>query len=52
MRKTYEEPEIQIRSYALPSRNVVMTSDPNAGSGTGGNGDLEDGNDYNYNYFG
>ncbi len=48
MRKTYEEPEIQIRSYALPSRDVVMTSDINAGSGTGGKGDLEDGNDYDY----
>ena len=41
MRKNYEEPEMNIRAYALPSRNVVMTSDPNAGSG----GDLDDGDD-------
>ena len=29
MKKFYEEPEIQIRNYVLPTRDVVMTSDPN-----------------------
>lgn len=38
MKKLYEEPEIQIRNYALPARDVVMTSDI----------DLNDGDDNGY----
>lgn len=44
MKKLYEEPEIQIRNYALPPRDVVMTSDPSDGDGN----DLYDGDDYDY----
>lgn len=47
MKKLYEEPEIQIRNYALPTRDVVMTSDPNVEKpGTGP--DLGDGDDYDF----
>ncbi len=42
MKKLYEEPEIQIRNYKLPLRDVVMTSDPSNGN------DLGDGDDYDY----
>ncbi|MCI5734633.1 MAG: hypothetical protein SOY48_04185 [Eubacterium sp.] len=47
MKKLYEEPEIQIRNYALPARDVVMTSDPNVDTGTKGP-DLTDGDDYDF----
>ncbi len=48
MKKMYEEPEIQIRNYALPTREVVMTSDPNVPTGTDKGPDLNDGDDYDY----
>lgn len=47
MKKLYEEPEIQIRTYALPTRDVVMTSDPNIDGGNN-KGDLEDGDRYDF----
>lgn len=54
MRKIYEEPEINIRAYTLPSRNVVMTSDPNVTDPSGGGGgNLDDGDDVTIpRYFG
>lgn len=42
MRKKYEKPEILVRNYQLPLRDVVMTSDP---SNNGGN-DLFDPDEY------
>lgn len=48
MKKLYNEPEIQIRNYTLPTRDVVMTSDPNTGGNTSNKGDLNDGDDYDY----
>lgn len=47
MKKLYEEPEIQIRNYALPTRDVVMTSDPNVEKPDKGP-DLGDGDDYDF----
>ncbi len=47
MKKLYEEPEIQIRNYALPARDVVMTSDPNI-DGSDKGPDLDDGDDYDF----
>ncbi len=49
MKKAYEDPIIEIRNYALPLRDVVMTSDINSG-GSGGTegGDLGDGDDFDY----
>ncbi|MCH5321011.1 MAG: hypothetical protein J1E36_04570 [Eubacterium sp.] len=49
MKKAYEEPIIEIRNYALPLSDVVMTSFIN-GDGSGGSegGDLGDGNDFDY----
>lgn len=47
MKKLYEEPEIQIRNYALPTRDVVMTSDPNVEHPDKGP-DLGDGDDYDF----
>ena len=47
MKKLYEEPEIQIRNYALPTRDVVMTSDPNVENPDKGS-DLGDGDDYDF----
>ena len=47
MKKFYEEPEIQIRNYALPTRDVVMTSDPNVENPDKGQ-DLGDGDDYDF----
>lgn len=48
MKKLYEEPEIQIRNYVLPARDVVMTSDPNVPSGGDKGPDLSDGDDYDF----
>lgn len=49
MKKYYEGPEIQIRNYSLPARDVVMTSDPNVNQETGGKDTgLEDGDNYGY----
>lgn len=44
MKKAYEEPEIQVRNYSLPPRDVVMTSDPSIDN----KNNLGDGDDYNY----
>lgn len=33
MRKSYEEPELLVRTYTLNAGDVVMTSDPNNNSG-------------------
>lgn len=41
MKKIYVDPEMQVRNYLLPPRNVVMTSD--TGNNSGGDNDLEDG---------
>lgn len=49
MKKFYEEPVVEIRNYALPPRDVVMTSDINAGeSGGTSGGTLGDGDDFDY----
>ena len=48
MKKFYEEPEIQIRNYVLPTRDVVMTSDPNVVEKPGTGPDLGDGDDYDF----
>jgi hypothetical protein len=47
IRKDYEEPEIQFRSYKLPSGNVIMTSDGSSGQSP----NLEDGDHVTYPYF-
>ena len=47
MKKFYEEPEIQIRNYVLPTRDVVMTSDQNVENPDKGP-DLGDGDDYDF----
>lgn len=47
MKKLYEEPEIEIRSYTLPPKDVVMTSDITGGDG-GNKPDLGDGDDFDY----
>ena len=47
MKKFYEEPEIQIRNYVLPTRDVVMTSDPHVENPDKGP-DLGDGDDYDF----
>ncbi len=39
MKKVYEEPELEIRNYVLPPRDIIMTSD---------DPDLDDGPDFNY----
>ncbi len=44
MKKLYEEPELQIRSYSLPQNGIVMTSGEFGSIGDGG--DLNDGDDY------
>lgn len=43
MKKFYNEPEMEVRNYTLPPRDIVMTSD--AGN-TGGDNNLEDGDDF------
>jgi hypothetical protein len=48
MKKLYEEPEIQIRNYALPTSDVVMTSDPNVPETPDKGPDLGDGDDYDF----
>ncbi|MGN0522224.1 MAG: hypothetical protein ACI4IQ_06260 [Eubacterium sp.] len=45
MRKIYEGPEIEVRNYSLPPRDIVMTSDPS----DNGDNSLEDGDDFDYN---
>ena len=47
MKKFYEEPEIQIRNYVLPTRDVVMPSDPNVENPDTGK-ELGDGDDYDF----
>ncbi len=47
MKKLYEEPIVEIRNYALPPRDVVMTSDI-GGDDQGTNPDLNDGDDFDY----
>lgn len=46
MKRLYEEPEIQIRNYALHTKDIITTSDdvidPNPDP------DLNDGDDYDY----
>lgn len=46
MKKYYEEPTVEIRNYALPPKDVVMTSTTEGSdSGTGGG---FDGDDFEY----
>jgi len=40
MKKFYNEPEMEVRNYSLPPRDIVMTSD------AGGDNNLEDGDDF------
>lgn len=48
MKKAYEGPNIEIRNYTLPLRDVVMTSDISGGGSGGSGGDLGDGDDFDY----
>lgn len=50
MKKLYEEPIVEIRNYALPMRDVVMTSDIGGDDG-GKNPDLGDGDDFELQNF-
>lgn len=51
MKKLYEDPLIEIRNYALPPRDVVMTSDISGRDGDDGTGSGID-NPPEYDYFG
>lgn len=48
MKRLYEEPSVEIRSYALPLKDVVMTSDISSGGADGKKPDLGDGDDFDY----
>lgn len=47
MKKFYEEPLVEIRNYALPPSDIVMTSDITEGDGDTGS-DFDDGDDFEY----